>query len=675
MRSMCHINLKKKSVKIGAACLAILVAAGSAGTAVHAGLLQDVQDGKAVQLFSAEDAGVSETVYVIAENNGTPQRILVADGAENTLGETENGELPVTLSVTYTLDGTEMLPEELAGRSGHVVIRYAFDAQRYEMAEIEGKQEKIYVPFAAVTGMVLDHTQFQNVSVSQGRVIDDGSRYVVIGIAFPGVSGNLQADVSVEIPDFIEIEADVTDFELGNAYTIVTNEIFNCLNLDDVTAMDELKDSMDELTEAMDALMEGSSTLYDGLQELHDKSNELTGGVKRLKDGSESLAAGADSLAAGASELSRGAADAKAGAQALQSGASQLSSGLGTLASKNGELTGGAAQVFQALLDTANTQLAASGLNVPQLTMDNYSSVLNGVLASMGADSIYNQVYAAVYAEVEKQVNANEAAVRAGVTQAVREQVLAQVLAGAGYDRAQYEASAGAAGADHVLAQQIDAAVDAQMQTDGVRQTVEDAVNRQKKDLIDQQMQSPDVQSKISQEAANIAGNASAGAAQIAALKAQLDSYNTFYQGLIAYTQGVSQANAGAGQLSGGAAQLADGVGQLSDGAQRLASGAETLSDGAEELKSGIDTLSRGCGALVDGVKKLRDGALQLRDGLVTFNEEGIGKLTSAFDDELDELFQRLRATVHVSRGYRSFDAGAQETGNVRFIYKMGGIK
>lgn len=672
---MCHINLKKKSVKIGAACLAVLLAAGSEGTAAHAGLLQDVQDGEAAQLFSSEDAGASETVYVIAENNGTPQRILVADGAEKTPGETENGELPVDLSVTYTLDGTEMPPEELAGRSGHAVIRYAFDDRRYETAEIKGKQEKIYVPFAAVTGMILDHTQFRNVSVSQGKVIDDGSRYVVIGIAFPGVSGNLPADASVEIPDFIEIEADVTDFELGNAYVIVTNEIFNRLNLDDVTAMDELKDSMDELAEAMDALMEGSAALYEGLNELYDKSNELTGGVRRLKDGSESLAAGADSLAAGASELSKGAADAEAGARALQSGASQLSSGLGTLASKNGELTGGAAQVFQALLDAANAQLAAGGLSVPQLTMDNYSSVLDGVLASMGADAIYNQVYAAVYAEVEKQVNANEAAVRAGVAQAVREQVLTQVLAGAGYDRRQYEASAGAAGADHALAEQTDAAVDAQMQTDGVRQTIEEAVSSQKKDLIDQKMQSPEVQNKISQEAANIAGNASAGTAQIAALKAQLDSYHTFYQGLIAYTQGVSQANAGAEQLSGGAAQLADGAGQLSDGAQRLASGAETLSDGADELKSGIDTLSRGCGALVDGVKKLRDGALRLQDGLVTFNQEGVGKLTSVFDDELDELFQRLRATVHVSREYRSLDDAGRETGDVRFIYKMGGIK
>lgn len=669
---MCNINLKKKSVKIGAVCLAIWIAAGSAAPAVQAGLLQD---GGAKQAFSSGDEGAAETVYVIAENNGTPQRTLVADGTENTLGETENGEFPVTLSITYTLDGTEVLPEELAGKSGHVVIRYEFDDRRYEMADVKGRQEKIYVPFAAVTGMVLDHTRFQNVKVSQGKVIDDGSRYVVIGVAFPGVSENLQADAYVEIPDFIEIEADATDFELGNAYTIVTNEIFNHLHLDDVTAMDELKDAMNELTEAMDVLMDGSAALYDGLDELFDKSNELTGGVRRLKDGSERLASGADALAEGAAELSRGADDAAAGARALQSGASQLSSGLETLASKNGELTGGAAQVFQALLDTANAQLAASGLSVPPLTIDNYSSVLSGVLASLGADSIYNQVYAAVYAEVEKQVNANDGAVRAGVTQAVREQVLTQALAGAGYDRAQYEASAGAGGADHALAEQIDAAVDAQMQTDGVRQTIEDAVNKQKKDLIDQKMQSADVQNKISQETANMAGNASAGASKIAALKAQLDSYNTFYQGLIAYTQGVSQASAGAGQLSGGAAQLADGIGQLSDGALQLTSGAETLSDGAGELKSGIDTLSRGCSALVDGVKKLRDGAMQLRDGLITFNKEGIEELTSVFDDELDELFQRLRATVHVSRRYCSFDGKAQETGTVRFIYKMSGIR
>lgn len=97
-------------------------------------------------------------------------------------------ELPVSLSVSYRLNGQSISPAELAGKSGRVTIRFDYKNNQYETVEIDGKQEKIYVPFVMLTGVLLDNEIFSDVTVSGGKLINDGSRTVVAGIAVSGAS-------------------------------------------------------------------------------------------------------------------------------------------------------------------------------------------------------------------------------------------------------------------------------------------------------------------------------------------------------------------------------------------------------------------------------------------------------------------------------------------------------
>lgn len=692
------LDRKKKTIKIGVLCLAGVVLAGVIGGqayAKNAGEDTRTEEAKETESTNVEEeiqeaaknlwqtqygdgeAYKEETVYVLAAADGSTEKIIVSDRVQNApegFDETATGlmdasaikndesglyyqgtsekELPVSMRVSYTLDGKEITPEELAGKSGHVVIRYDFCSNQFEMKEIGSSQKKIYAPFVTITGMVLDNARFYNITVSSGKVINDGSRSIVAGIAFPGMAENLNRGEDV-LPSYIEVEADVTDFSMAGSYTVALNEIFNGLNLEDVDSLEDLKASMDELTEAADALVDGSSDLYDGLTELYNKSGDLKEGINALSDG--------------VGQLSDGAAQLNGGVKELQAGADSLSAGLGILNAKSGELNNGAAQVFQSLLATANSQLAANGLSVPTLTIGNYSSVLDGILASMGQDGVYQQVYAQVYDAVKKQVEAevkaNESTIWAQVTQAVEAQVRAGVLGAAGLTEDDYQAlkSAGDATADA-----IDASIASQMQSDSVQQQIAAAVAAQEEQLItanvNAQMSSQQVTDLITQKVTDNMPAAESGAAQIAALKAQLDSYNTFYQGVLSYTAGVSQANAGAAQLSSGAGQLA--------------SGADTLLAGATALKEGTDTLASGSDALIDGVSRLKDGAMQLRDGMITFNEEGIEKLAEAFDGDLDELVSRLQAAVETSQNYNSYaDSALDMDGSVRFLYKTAEIK
>ena len=106
------------------------------------------------------------------------------------------------------------------------------------------------------------------------------------------------------------------------------------------------------------------------------------------------------------------------------------------------------------------------------------------------------------------------------------------------------------------------------------------------------------------------------------------------------------------------------------EGASRIASGAGDLNTGAGTLATGIRTLQAGSGALIDGVKQLDDGAKTLNDGMIQFNEEGIKKLVSAFDGDLDGLLDKLNTMIASSKKYTNFSGISDGMdGEVKFIF------
>ena len=734
--------MNKLSTKITAIALCAAIMLGGAGAAYALAGEKNEVPAKAVttSMKAEEEKEVSkdETVYVLAGADGSVQKIIVSDWIKNALKEdsiadksalsdienvkgnetyTLDGsnmtvwdaegndiyyqgsiekELPVAMTVSYKFDGKSISADELAGKSGKVTIRFDYENRQYETVNIDGKNEKIYVPFGMLTGMLLDSDTFRNVEVSNGKLLNDGDRTAVIGIAFPGLQENLGIDKDkVEIPDYVEITADVTDFELGMTVTIATNEIFNELDAAKIDSADGLTSSLNELTDGMQQLMDGSSALYDGLCTLLDKSGELVTGIETLANGAKSLKDGAASLDEGAAQLQKGAAD--------------LSSGLNTLASNNASLNGGAKQVFDTLLSTATAQINAAGISVPALTVDNYADVLNNIIASLDGTAVYNQALAQVSAAVEgnrslieqkvtaavrEQVEAQVTAavheqVSTGVTAAVREQVSEQVIqTAAGMSKSDYEAAVSAGMVSQETQNDVSSAIEAQMQTDDVKALIEtnttakmesDEIKAAVKANTDAQMQTEAVQKTISDNvelqvkqaiSENMASDevqakltaASEGAKSIIALKTSLDSYNAFYLGLLTYTGGVASAADGAATLASGAADLKNGTAQLKDGAA-------ALYDGILQLKNGTP-------ALVDGVSQLKDGAMQLSDGLKKFNEEGIQKIVDLIDGDLDNVVARLRATVDVSKNYRNFSSISDGMdGQVQFIYRTDEIK
>ena len=731
--------MKNRATKFISLALCAVVLFAAVGTSVFAltgeGKESEDENQETTINASAEaETSKDETVYVLAGADGTVQKIIVSDWIKNAmaadsledkteLSDIENikgdesftlggdnscvwdaqgndiyyqgnieKELPVQMSVCYTLDGQAIAPEALAGQSGHVTIRFDYQNMQYEEVLLDGKTEKIYVPFTMLTGMLLDTEVFRNVTISNGKLINDGDRIAVVGIAFPGLQEDLAiSKEKLDIPDYVEISADVENFEMGMTMTLATTELFGAIDSDKLD-LHELSDAMAELTDAMDQLMDGSSQLYDGLCTLLEKSGDLVSGINKLAEGAAQLKAGAESLDSGAAQL--------------QAGAAQLSSGLNTLNANSSSLNGGARQVFSSLLSMANTQLSEAGLSVPALTIDNYASVLDGVIASLDDTAVYQaaleqvtatvnanrgmieeKVTEAVQAQVEAEVSAQvTAAVQETVTQAVHEneaQFRAAVIQQAlGMTVEEYKAAIEAGLVTQEQQDAVNAAVEAAMQAEidarMQREEIQAQINAVTQQTVGEQMQSDEIQALIAsntelqvQQAISEAMSSDAvqaqlsaaaeGAKSVIALKSSLDSYNAFYLGLITYTSGVSSAAAGANELK--------------TGADALKAGTSELSAGAAELLQGIQTMKDSAPALVDGITQLRDGSMELSDGLKQFNEEGIQKLIEAVDGDLDGLSNRIRVTADVAKHYTSFSGISEHMdGDVKFIYKTDSI-
>lgn len=723
--------MNKKVTKIIAICLCAALCLGGAGVAfAQTGSKQESAQPTAAQKAADLQQKISkdETVYVLAGADGSVQKIIVSDWLKNELGSASltdksglsnienvkgdesysiNGdnmtvwdaqgndiyyqgdiqkELPVGLTVRYTLNGKTVSPEQLKGQSGKVTIRFDYENRQYETVQINGQNQRIYVPFAMLTGMILDNDTFRNVTVTNGKLVNDGDRTVVVGLAFPGLQENLNLSRDqLSIPSSVEITADVTDFSLGMTVTLACNDLFSQLGDADLGSLDAAG-SLNKLTDAMDQLLNGSSALYDGLTTLLDKSGELAAGVEELAQGAAAIKAGADSLDEGTAELKAGLAD--------------LSEGLNKLSANSAALNGGAEQVFNSLLETATAQIRAKGLTVPDLTIENYAEELNKLIKSLDETTVYENALTQVTAAVEKQ----RPLIKEKVTAAVRQEVETKVTAAVKTEattaaqaqvaenvirtatrmtKKDYDAAVAAGQIPQATQDAVNAAIQAQLSDPDVQKQINAAVEAQMasetvkntiKAQTDAQMRTEKVQTTISQNvelqvkkaiAENMASDevqkqlqaASEGSKTLIALKASLDDYNAFYLGLLDYTAGVDEAAEGSDELYAGAGDLKDGTAELRAGAAKLYAGVLQLKDGTP--------------ALVSGVTQLKDGAMQLSEGLQQLNKEGIQKLTKLLQDDLGDLTARVQATIDVSRDYRSFSGISDDaSGQVKFIYR-----
>ncbi len=617
----------------------------------------------------ATDTGLSGVTMLKDTEN--PQedgsKLTFAEGTDAYYQGAADAALPVTAAITYTLDGTEMTAEELAGKSGHLVMHVALTNNSCQTETIDGVSRRVCTPFVTVVAMTLDTDTFTGVTAEHGTVETDASQDLVAYVCLPGMKecfdGLLKGDLSQlgdKLYDDVTLEADVTDFEMPMLYIAAATDAQDFSQESELSDFNDLFDELDGLDDKVNEMM-------DGVDELLKGSNELNSGAGDLYNGIQTMDAGAATLQTGAHQASDGAASAA-------SGAGTLSSGLNTLSGNSQSLRDGSYQVFQQICASAqsqiNTGLEANGLGDHDVTLtpETYSGQLDTLLGVLGGAA-----YQQALATVTSQVNANADAICAGYIAsdatlaqqaclgAAQQTLMTYLMSVEGGGKTQEQAAAYLATADG-QAQIAAAAAGMTNEQKQAAYTGAAALLSAEQETailqgyIDQQMQSDAIQSQIN---AGLAGNASYQG--VLGAKTSLNSYNAFYVGLKTYTAGVDSA-------ASGAATLSSGLNTLKDGSAQLASGADSLKTGADQLLTGASTLKTGTGTLVDGVQELYDGVNEAYNKL----ENGGADISTA---DLQNIKDTLDAVKAQRESYKSFAGDAADEGSVKFVMKVSAQK
>lgn len=659
-----------------------------------------------------------------------------ADGNDIYYQGTTNAEAPVSQKVTYYLDGKEISPEDLAGKSGKVTIHFDYTNNTSYTETVNGEKVTVSVPFAAITGLVLDDS-FSNIEVTNGDVKENNGSSIVLGYALPGLSDSLDVEDSdfadgVTIPDYFEVTADVEDFSLSTAMTFVVNAA-NYVGVEGAS-LDSVDDLLDELSDATEQLQDGSAELADGADTLADGAKTLKDGMSTLKTGLASYTDGANQINTGLNTLNASVPSLTSGIATLNSSAKSLSDGVallnstvsakftdsekqalvaqvdGTIASQKSAIEAQAA----ATVDAQKEQIQAQATAVVESQKDQIQTAAVGIVASQESDiksraktAVDNEfagekgayVRSGAQSELSQVKPVIESGVKAQFVQNIASKVAEIPTLSAMFSTVtDYDTAKNIY--DNYLVNQSGAAdTFVETQIDTIMTSLEDGVVS-----AAQQAAETAAQEAAYTAATETAGTAAyMGASQAAGTAAYLGASEAAKTA--AYTGAVS----GAEQAAVSAAEQtkstvassinatqANGY-SLVTGMQALAAGTQTLADSAPALTSGITQLVNGSNTLVsnnktllDGANQLADGTVQLSDGantlaegshtladgIVEFNEKGINKILDAYNGDIEPLANKLQATLDAGADYQSY-AGIADgaNGSVKFVYKLASIK
>ena len=548
-------------------------------------------------------------------------------------GESQK-DLPIECKVKYELDGKELSANEIAGKSGKVKITLQYTNKEERTVTVNGKKVKMYVPFVVVAGTIVKNENNQNITISNGKVINDGTKTTVIGMAMPGLQESLGVSANeVEIPSNIEITMDATDFETNGIFSYVTPKVLEEEDINAFDKLDEIYAQVNTLQSSMNQIQEGANTLKDGAESYSEKSQEFNNAMNQVSEGVSSVNSNYSQIDTGITTINQGSTSLKNGAEQLNAGIGELSSQLTSMPDSIEALYAGSTQVLNGLNDTQ-----ANGKTTPGLVTGVNTIVESLQKSNEGLNTALENLSATSQGTIDA-LTANNKTLKA-VQQALGATEEAKV-------------------ANKTMIENLEKQIKA-------NETIIAKYNQYK---VGADTQKQELAKKVS---------------------SSKESLTTVTKGMTTLRNAMTQVNAGLGQLNTASKKLPDALNQLSAGSKSLVSGTKTLSAGANKLskgstalKSGIQTLDTSTqqlttanGQLTEGAKTLSDGATTLAEGIQTFNEQGIKKICNYINGDLRDIAERTEKLTELSKEYNNFTMlNDGNEGEVKFIMIIDAVK
>ena len=654
--------------KIGATTLAVAMIAtsfvGAAGAGTYAASKNDKSSSQAANTGSYSDVfspnstsqkDKSETVYAVLDAEGNKEKVVVnewltnkngakeisdtsdlkdikntsgnqkftkdgdkvtwkADGSDIHYQGTTGKQLPVDVAVSYYLNGEQVSAKDIAGKSGDVEIHFDYNVNRSELAD----GSSVTKPYTMASAVMLDNSHFTNVTVDNGKVVNDGNTSMCIGIAFPGLAGNLGLGATgVSIPDSVVIKAHTDKFQIDGTYTAAMSGVMSDI---DTSATGNVESKVSQLESGLDQLVSASD---------------------KLMSGTDQLKAGIDQLNAGAGTLNSKTGDLTSGAKQVADGAGQVNAGVSELNNKTDALAGGAKQVSDgATLLDKNVQAAVNQINA-QLQ----GAIVDDQQKAAKGQAAYNAAASLVDAKGNKTAVANGAdQLNQGINTAICTAAETALCQAKGYKSI--------------------ADVPEPIRTEIHNTAVAIAGGVETKSGINAQV------TGALQKTAGTAAQATAVAAVDEANNATLNMQNSLASSIKELTEGTAQ-------LSAGAKKVSDGTQQAKGGISQLAAGTNQLNAGAQKLNTGVGQYGAGVNQLYSGTIKLTAGAATLDSGMAQFNKEGIHKMADTLNgSQLLTIGKRIKAAADADRiEYLIGGKSAGMSVESKIIYKTAEVK
>lgn len=216
-------------------------------------------------------------------------------------GDTDK-ELPIQVKIKYYLNGKEMKPSKMVGKKGKIKVEFSFTNKEQDNIKINGKEEKLYTPFVVTMGTILDSTKNTNIEITNGKVINNGTKSMLVSLASPGLYESIGYE-GLESLNEISISYDTTSFSLNTVYIAATPKLIDNSDLEILNKMGNLYGSISALQANMDKIEKGAKELENGTLSLSEGALEISSNLKMVSSSIEQLKSGSVDLDNGLRQL------------------------------------------------------------------------------------------------------------------------------------------------------------------------------------------------------------------------------------------------------------------------------------------------------------------------------------------------------------------------------------
>lgn len=540
-------------------------------------------------------------------------------------------ELPIECNVKYELDGKELSANEIAGKSGKVKITLQYTNKEERTVDINGKKVKMYVPFVVVAGTIIENENARNIEVSSGKVVDDGSKTVVVGMAMPGLQESLGlSDDEVEIPSNVEITMDATNFETSSIMSYVTPKVLEEDDLNVFDNLDEIYGQVNTLQTSMNQIQDGANTLKDGTTQLATGANTLKDGVTTAYNGAQTISSEVTKSTQSLKNDKSEALDSKT-LESIKQQAAESSK----LTEEQKAQIKAQAQTSAVLTDEQKAQIKAQAAKKAKLTDDQKAQI-----------TTIAKKWAVLTKDQETQITEKA---KEGAQLTEKQQAAIITNAQASYPAlTEAEKKLLIATAQSTATQTAVNTALATAKTTAELTAVATALN------VAQQVATQTAETTAIETAQQIA-------TQTAVTTALTTAQST------ATTTAMQTSTTVAKQVGNQAKKIFT---------NQVVSQMNTLGNGLNQLTSGLSELNNGATTLANGTNQVNDGATTLAEGIKTFNEEGIKKICNYINGDVKDLTTRVQKLTDLSKDYNNFTMlDGENDGEVKFIMIAEAVK